>query len=117
MRATEGGGVFSVRLGDITKKADGSTNYQLEPEDVLYVPPNAWARVGFALQAYVPAGGRQLLGENYWLPMRANFMESDFIELKRPRSDMDPASVEERQRANQNWSDILYQGARQKRNY
>lgn len=50
VRATEGGGVFSVRLADITKKADGSTNYQLEPEDVLYVPPNAWARVGFAIQ-------------------------------------------------------------------
>jgi hypothetical protein len=74
-------------------------------------------RVGFAMQAYVPAGGRQLLGENYWLPMRGDFMDAEFIELKRPRHDMDPASVAERQRANQNWSNILYHGASQKRNY
>ena len=73
--------------------------------------------VGFAMQAYVAAGGRQLLGENYWLPMRGDFMEADFIELKRPRRDMDSAGVSERQRANQNWADILYQGASQKRNY
>ena len=30
-------------------------------------------RVGFAMQAYVPAGGRQTLGENYWLPVRGDF--------------------------------------------
>ena len=74
-------------------------------------------RVGFAMQAYVPTGGRQLLGENYWLPMRGDFMALDFIELKRPCHDMDPASDAERQRANQNWADILYQGASQKRSY
>ena len=74
-------------------------------------------RVGFAMQAYVPAGGRQLLGENYWLPMRGDFMDADSIELKRPRRDMDLSAVAERQRVNQNWADILYQGASQKRNY
>jgi non-heme Fe2+,alpha-ketoglutarate-dependent halogenase len=78
---------------------------------------SAQRRVGFAMQAYVPTGGRQLLGENYWLPMRGAFMDSNFIELKRPCRDMDPAAVLERQRANQNWADILYQGASQKRNY
>jgi non-heme Fe2+,alpha-ketoglutarate-dependent halogenase len=78
---------------------------------------SAQRRVGFAMQAYVPTGGRQLLGENYWLPMRGAFMYSNFIELKRPRRDMDPAAVLERQRANQNWADILYQGASQQRNY
>jgi hypothetical protein len=74
-------------------------------------------RVGFAMQAYVPGDGRQLLGENYWLPMRGDFMDSDSIELKRPLRDMDPASIAERQRVNQNWADILYQGSSQKRNY
>jgi hypothetical protein len=78
---------------------------------------SAQRRVGFAMQAYVAAGGRQLLGENYWLPMRGGFLKTDFIELKRPRRDMDSAAVSERQRANQNWADILYQGASQKRNY
>ena len=46
-----------------------------------------------------------------------DFMDADFIELRRPRRDMDPAGVSERHRANQNWADILYQGASQKRNY
>ena len=74
-------------------------------------------RVGFALQGYVPAGGRQYLGANYWLPIRGNFMEADFIELKRPAGDMDPQAVDERHKANQNWADILYQGADRKRAY
>jgi non-heme Fe2+,alpha-ketoglutarate-dependent halogenase len=74
-------------------------------------------RVGFAMQAYVAAGGRQLLGENCWLPMRGDFMDLDSIELKRPRRDMEPTGVAERQRANRNWADILYRGANRKRNY
>ncbi|MDH3537733.1 MAG: phytanoyl-CoA dioxygenase family protein [Gammaproteobacteria bacterium] len=74
-------------------------------------------RVGFTLQGYVPAGGRQNPGANYWMPIRGDFMEADFIELKRPLADMDPAGVGERQKANQNWTDILYQGASQKRAY
>ncbi len=74
-------------------------------------------RVGFALQGYVPAGGRQYLGANYWLPIRGNFMQADFIELKRPACDMDPQALGEREKANQNWADILYQGAGRKRAY
>ena len=74
-------------------------------------------RVGFALQGYVPAGGRQYLGANYWLPIRGNFMQADFIELERPASDMGPQAIGERRKANQNWADILYQGAGRKRAY
>lgn len=74
-------------------------------------------RVGFALQGYMPAGARQQLGANYWLPMRGEFMQADFIELERPAGDMDPAAVVERHRANDNWADILYQGAQHKRAY
>ena len=74
-------------------------------------------RVGFALQGYVPAGGRQYLGANYWLPIRGNFMQADFIELERPASDMDPQALGERRKANQDWADILYQGAGRKRAY
>lgn len=74
-------------------------------------------RVGFAMQGYVPAGGRQYVGANYWLPIRGNFMQPDFFELARPAGDMNPAGVGERQKANANWADILYQGASQKRAY
>ena len=74
-------------------------------------------RVGFAMQAYVPVGGRQVLGENYWLPMRGDCAQPDFIELKRPARDMDPIGVSERNKANRNWAEILYQGANQQRAY
>ena len=74
-------------------------------------------RVGFALQGYVPAGGRQYQGANYWLPIRGNFMQADFIALERPAGDMDPQALGERRKANQNWADILYQGAGRKRAY
>ena len=74
-------------------------------------------RAGYAIQAYVPQGGRQLLGENYWLPMRGERGDADFIELARPSADMDPQAVAERQRVNQNWADILYHGASRKRSY
>lgn len=74
-------------------------------------------RVGFALQGYMPAGARQDLGENYWLPIRGQFMQPDFVALDRPLGDMDPAAVRERQKANHNWADILYHGASQKRAY
>ena len=74
-------------------------------------------RVGYAMQAFMPAGARQDLGENYWLPMRGDCWQPDFIELKRPRNDMDEAAVAERDKANQNWADILYQGAAQTRAY
>lgn len=74
-------------------------------------------RVGYAIQAYVAAGGRQQVGENYWLPMRGECSQSDFIELQRPRCDMDPAAIAERQRVNENWAEILYHGASRKRDY
>lgn len=74
-------------------------------------------RIGFAMQAYMPAGTRQVLGENYWLPMRGDCWQADFIELKRPAADMDAAAVVERDKANGNWADILYQGAEKKRAY
>lgn len=74
-------------------------------------------RVGYALQAFMPAGSRQVLGENYWLPIRGDCMQPDFIELKRPAADMDPVAVSERQKANDNWTNILYQGASRKRAY
>jgi hypothetical protein len=74
-------------------------------------------RVGYAMQAYMPAGARQTLGENYWLPMRGDFAQPGFIELKRPTADMDSTGSGERRKANQNWANILYQGAEKKRAY
>ena len=74
-------------------------------------------RAGFAFQAYMPAGTRQLIGENLWLPMRGNFMQPGFVELQRPGRDMDAEAVEWRRRANDNWANILYHGASRRRAY
>ena len=74
-------------------------------------------RVGYAMQAYMPAGARQTVGENYWLPMRGDCAQADFVELGRPIADMDLTGVGERFKANQNWANILYQGAPKKRAY
>ena len=74
-------------------------------------------RVGFAIQVFAPAGVRQVAGENYWLPVRGDCAQEDFEYLDRPDFDMDPRGVNSRKRANDNWANILYQGARQKRAY
>ena len=74
-------------------------------------------RAGYAMQAFMPAGARQTLGENYWLPIRGNCAQADFTELKRPAADMDSTGVGERDKVNRNWADILYQGAEKKRAY
>ncbi len=74
-------------------------------------------RIGFALQAYMPAGAAQTIGENLWLPIRGNCAHPQMVRLRRPRRDMDADAVAERERVNRNWANILYQGAAQKRNY
>ena len=78
---------------------------------------SGYRRLGYAIQAFVPAGSRQVQGSNYWLPMRGKFAGDDFDYLERPTADMDARGVAARRRVNQNWADILYQGARQKRAY
>lgn len=67
------------------------------------------------MQAYMPAGARQALGENLWLPMRGKGAQPDFVYLKRPREDRDLEGVSERIKVNWNWARILYQGPSQKR--
>lgn len=52
MRPTEAGEVFKIRLKDITQSGIGDTNYELQPGDMIYVPPTRGARIGFAIQAY-----------------------------------------------------------------
>jgi polysaccharide export outer membrane protein len=42
---------FRVDFKAITQSGDGRTNYELAPGDVIFLPPTAWARFGYALQA------------------------------------------------------------------
>ena len=74
-------------------------------------------RVGFAIQAYMPAHARQVIGKNYWLQIRGDELRQDSIALHRPRFDLDPIATADRKLANDNWADILYKGASMKREY
>lgn len=74
-------------------------------------------RVGFAMQSFAANGCEQELGQNIWLPMRGKFEAPELIPSKRPSHDMSPSAVLERRKANDNWSHILYHGAKQKRSY
>lgn len=78
---------------------------------------SSYRRVGFALQSYVASRGRQVIGENYWLPIRGQCEHGEMIELQRPQYDAEPTAVAQRQKVNENFSQILYHGAQQVRAY
>ena len=79
--------------------------------------PSSEARVGYAIQGYMPAHSRQFIGENYWMPVRGDCLCEGDIELQSPQSDMDAAGIASRARVNDNWATILYEGAEKKRAY
>ena len=75
-------------------------------------------RIGFSLQSYMPPNIKQIVGRNIWTHVRGKKREDeDGILLDRPKFNMDPATVEQRRIANENLSEILYNGANVKRNY
>ena len=75
-------------------------------------------RIGFSLQSYMPPNIKQIVGRNIWTHVRGKKREDeDGILLDRPKFNMDPATVEQRRIANENLSEILYNGAKIKRNY
>jgi len=74
-------------------------------------------RIGFALQSFMPTGAKQHIGQNYWSPARGNCSQPEHSYLARPQVDMDANSIIERDKANKNFSDILYDGAKIKRNF
>lgn len=74
-------------------------------------------RVGVAMQAYMPPHAHQVVGKNCWLDIRGVNQRQNSIALDRPRYDMDQRGVAGRKLANDNWADILYRGAKQKRAY
>jgi len=48
--ATEGELVYGVHFEAMTESGYGQTNYLLQPGDVIYVPPNLSAKIGYTLQ-------------------------------------------------------------------
>ena len=74
-------------------------------------------RIGIAMQAYMPPHARQVVGKNHWLQIRGKNLREESTTLRRPKFDMDPRGVAGRRLANENWANILYHGAEQKRAY
>ena len=74
-------------------------------------------RIGFALQSFMPAGAKQTIGHNNWSPMRGHCAQEGHSYLPRPQQDMASSSVQVRDQSNQNFLDILYHGAKIKRDY
>ncbi len=74
-------------------------------------------RVGVALQAYMKPSVRQVIGEGYAVHVRGedNFGHCELGD--RPQTDMDEKNIAWRDKVNQNWSDLLYRDAGQKRTY
>ena len=75
-------------------------------------------RVGFALQSYMSNDIEQHIGENMWLPVRGKARTQAGTKLlTRPATNMNTASINQREINNKNFSDILYHGAKQRRKY
>jgi polysaccharide export outer membrane protein len=52
VRVTPTGGAttYTIRFDDIVKRGDMTTDYELQPGDLIYVPPGYPAQIGFAIQ-------------------------------------------------------------------
>jgi len=75
-------------------------------------------RIGFSLQSYMPPAIKQVVGRNIWTHIRGKKRQDrDGLSLDRPKYNMDPVTVSQRKIANENLSNILYKGAKTKRNY
>ena len=75
-------------------------------------------RIGFSLQSYMPNNVKQVSGRNIWTHVRGLKRDDiDGILLDRPKFNMDPNTVAQRTIANENLSNILYRGAKEKRSY
>ena len=75
-------------------------------------------RIGFSLQSYIPPSIQQVVGRNIWTHIRGRKRHDEYgMTLERPKHNMDPITVAQRIVANENLSEILYKGAKTKRNY
>jgi ectoine hydroxylase-related dioxygenase (phytanoyl-CoA dioxygenase family) len=75
-------------------------------------------RIGFSLQSYMTPSVEQIVGKNIWMHIRGKKRKDrDGMRLYRPQYDMDIRSVSQRKFANENYSNILYNGSKIKRKY
>ncbi|MFK7937809.1 MAG: phytanoyl-CoA dioxygenase family protein [Roseovarius sp.] len=74
-------------------------------------------RIGFVIQPYMPPSVVQTITPTGAQLIRGEDPHGNFYRLNRPVRDMDPDDIKARDKVNQEWSDILYNGAEKRRNY
>lgn len=67
--SSKGDEAYHIDFNAITKKGTGTTNFELQPEDVIYVPPSTSGAIGYFLgnlfypiQQIIGLGGRRMIG-------------------------------------------------------
>jgi len=74
-------------------------------------------RIGVALQVYISPQVRQINGKSFAILARGEDRFNYHHKLSRPVSDLTPEDVLVRDRVNEEWSKILYDGAEKSRNF
>ena len=74
-------------------------------------------RIGFAIQSYMPPHVEQTIVPTYAQLVRGDDQHGNFTLTGRPAANMTPTDVALRDKVNKTWSDILYHGAKKRRNY
>lgn len=74
-------------------------------------------RIGFAIQSYMPPHVAQTIRRSGAQLIRGNDPYGNFDLVGRPGVDMAPQDLATRDRINKTWAEILYDGAKRRRNY
>ncbi|SLN58146.1 Phytanoyl-CoA dioxygenase (PhyH) [Roseovarius albus] len=74
-------------------------------------------RIGFVIQPYMPPHVTQTITPTGAQLVRGSDPLGNFERLKRPTTDMDPDDITRKDWVNQTWADILYHGAKMRRDY
>lgn len=74
-------------------------------------------RIGFVIQPYMPPEVVQTITPTGAQLIKGEDKHGNFYRLGRPARDMDPEDVKARDKVNQEWADILYHGAKMRRDY
>ena len=74
-------------------------------------------RMGFAIQQYIPTYVKETGDVGYALLVRGEDHYHHFTGWNRPTEDMPPENARFRERVNEHWAGVLYEGAEQQRAY
>jgi non-heme Fe2+,alpha-ketoglutarate-dependent halogenase len=74
-------------------------------------------RIGFVIQPYMPPDVMQTLSKSYAQLVRGSDPYGHFNLIDRPKVDMDPSDLAIKEKVNKTWADILYHGAKKRRDY